>query len=53
MSNVVTLHAEKRWKAVIEYRTDYGSTSVEYHFEEISDLHDLIERGADWNFLVR
>jgi hypothetical protein len=24
MSNVVTLHADKRWKAIIEYRTNDG-----------------------------
>lgn len=53
MSNVVTLHAEKRWKAVIEYRTDDGSSSVDHYFEEISDLHLIIEHGPDWNDLIR
>lgn len=53
MSNVVTLHAGKRWKAVIEYRTDEGSRSVEHFFEEISDLHLIIEHGPDWNSLIR
>jgi hypothetical protein len=53
MTNVVTLHADKRWKAVIEYRTDEGSQSVEHYFEEISDLHLIIEHGPDWNFLIR
>jgi hypothetical protein len=53
MSNVVTLHTDKRWKAVIEYRTDNGQTSVEHYFEEISDLHLIIEHGPDWNFLIR
>ncbi|MCG8271576.1 hypothetical protein MIC97_08680 [Aquamicrobium sp. NLF2-7] len=53
MSNVVTLHGDKRWKAVIDYRADCGSTSVEYYFEEISELHNLIEHGPDWNFLIR
>jgi hypothetical protein len=53
MSNVVTLHAEKRWKAVIEYRSDEGVTSVEHYFEEISDLHLIIEHGSDWNLLIR
>lgn len=38
MSSVVTLHADKRWKAIIDYSTDEGSTSVEHYFEEISDL---------------
>lgn len=53
MSNVVTLHAEKRWKAVIEYRNDEGITSVEHYFEEIADLHLIIEHGPDWNLLIR
>jgi hypothetical protein len=53
MTNVVTLHADKRWKAVIEYRTDEGSQSVEHYFEEISDIHLIIEHGPDWNFLIR
>jgi len=53
MTNVVTLHSEKRWKAVIEYRTDDGSTSVEHFLEEIADLHLIIEHGPDWNSLIR
>jgi hypothetical protein len=53
MTNIVTLHADKRWKAVIEYRADKGQESVEHYFEEISDLHLIIEHGPDWNFLVR
>jgi hypothetical protein len=53
MTNVVTLHADKRWKAVIEYRTEEGAQSVEHYFEEISDLHLIIEHGPDWNFLIR
>src|SRR5690606_12655149 len=53
MSNVVTLHGEKRWKAVIEYRTAEGAQSVEHYLEEISDLHLIIEHGPDWNFLIR
>lgn len=53
MTNIVTLHGEKRWKAVIEYRTDEGSTSVDHYFEEISDLHLIIEHGPDWNSLIR
>lgn len=53
MNNVVTLHGGKRWKAVIEYRTDEGTASVEHFFEEISDLHLVIEHGPDWNLLLR
>lgn len=53
MNNVVTLHGDKRWKAVIEYSTDEGAESIEHYFEEISDLHLIIEHGPDWNFLIR
>lgn len=53
MGNIVTLHDNKRWKAVVEYRTDDGVKSVVHYFEEISDLHLIIEHGPDWNFLMR
>ncbi len=53
MSNVINLHGEKRWKAIIEYRTDDGPEAVEHYFEEISDQHLIIEHGPDWNFLIR
>ena len=53
MNKVVTLHGNRRWKAVIEYRTDDGSTSVEHYFEEMSDLHLIVEHGPDWNLLIR
>lgn len=53
MGNIVTLHGDKRWKAVIEYRTEEGPQSVEHFFEEIADLHLIIEHGPDWNLLIR
>ncbi len=53
MSNVITLHGDKRWKAVVEYSTDQGPERIEHYFEEISDLHFIIEHGPDWNFLIR
>jgi hypothetical protein len=53
MTNVVTLHGDKRWRAVIEYRTDEGMETVEHYFEEISDLHLIVEHGPDWNRLIR
>jgi len=27
--------------------------SVEHYFEEISDLHLIVEHGLDWNLLIR
>lgn len=53
MTNVVTLHGNKRWRAVIEYRTDERMETVEHYFEEISDLHLIVEHGPDWNRLIR
>ncbi len=53
MTNVVSLHGDKRWKAVIEYRSDDGLKSVEHYFEEVSQLHLIIEHGPDWNMLIR
>lgn len=53
MGSVVVLHGEKRWKAIVEYRTDSGFAIVEHYFEEMSDLHLIIEHGPDWNSLIR
>lgn len=50
-NNVVSLHGEKRWRALIEYQGADGL--VEHFFEEISDLHHIIEHGPDWNRLIR
>lgn len=53
MTNVVNLHGEKRWKAIIEYETSDGPTSAEHFFEEISELHQIVEHGPDWNTILR
>lgn len=42
-----------RWKAIAEYRSAAGVVDVEHHFEEICDLHDLVERGPDWDTLIK
>jgi hypothetical protein len=38
-----------RWLATVTYRSDSSPIEVEHQFEEIADLHDLVERGPDWN----
>jgi hypothetical protein len=53
VNNVVTLHTDKRWKAVIEYEHQNGPIKIEHYFEEIADLHLIIEHGPDWNTLTR
>ena len=52
MSNVVSLHAGKRWRAIIVFRTDDGQEQIEHFFEEIADLHQIIEHGPDWNRMI-
>ncbi len=45
---------EPRWKAVILYRMAGGNfVDVDHLFEEIEDLHTLIERGPHWDTLIR
>lgn len=41
-----------RWKAVATYRTENGPIEVEHEFEELFELHDLIERGPDWDTII-
>ena len=42
-----------RWIATVIYRGDLGPIDVEHHVEELSELHDLVERGPDWNCIER
>jgi hypothetical protein len=41
-----------RWIAVVTYRSESGPIEVDHHFEELEELHTLIERGPDWNTIV-
>ena len=38
-----------RWIAVVSYRSQNGLIEVDHHFEEISELDEIVERGPDWN----
>jgi hypothetical protein len=38
-----------RWLIEIGYRTESGSITVDHYVEELEDLHDVVERGPDWN----
>ncbi len=42
-----------RWAATVWYRTDAGLIDVEHEFEELSDLHNLIERGPNFYAIDR
>lgn len=41
-----------RWVATVTYNASGGPIEVDYHFEEIRDLHNIIERGPDWNAIA-
>jgi hypothetical protein len=43
----------KRWKAIIEYRTDAGPVDVEHEIQELDELQELVERGPDWRTMNR
>lgn len=38
-----------RWMAEIIYRAEIDRAPAIVAFEELSVLHDIIERGPDWN----
>jgi hypothetical protein len=42
-----------RWTAVIHYRSDKGLVDVTHYFEEIEDLHDLVEAGPNFYAIER
>jgi hypothetical protein len=41
-----------RWHAVAVYQTDAGVVDVEHDFDELVELHNLIERGPDCRSLL-
>ena len=47
------LAGRPRWRATLWYRTEQGPIDVVHEFPEISDLHDIIERGPSWFALIR
>lgn len=46
-------HKANRWRAVIHYRSQHGTCDVEHQFEELCELHDLVERGPHWDCIER
>lgn len=39
----------RRWLATVTFAADGGPLEVEHHFEELAELHDIVENGPDWN----
>ena len=42
-----------RWRADIEYRSENGGNVVSHYFQEIEELHDVIEGGPHFDTLVK
>lgn len=42
-----------RWHATVYYRSEEGSLDVEHDIEELEELQSLIERGPNWNTIVK
>ena len=41
----------RRWIATATYKTNTGLVSFTHNFDELEELHDLIEAGPDWTTL--
>lgn len=41
--------SRSRWFVTVTYRTEAGPLEVEHDVDELYELHDLVERGPDWN----
>lgn len=41
-----------RWHAIVTYRTEAGPFTLDHDFEELEDLHDIIERGPNWHCII-
>jgi hypothetical protein len=42
-----------RWRATVYYRTAHGIVDVVHEVSEISDVHDLVERGPHWDTVAK
>lgn len=41
-----------RWIAVVTYRSESGPIDVIHEFEELYEIHALIEAGPDWSCIA-
>lgn len=41
---------KQRWKVHVTYKVNTWDET--FYVEELSELHDIIERGRDWNAIV-
>ena len=41
-----------RWHAVVTYRSKVGLTQTVHEFEELAELHDIVEHGPNWDCIT-
>lgn len=41
------------WRATIEYLAESGPVDVEYFFDDIVELPDIIERGPHYHSIIK
>lgn len=41
--------SNSRWIVEIDYASSNGTVTVDHHIEELEEIHNLVERGPDWN----
>lgn len=41
-----------RWTAEVVYRTTNGPVGFTHDFEELEDLHQLVEAGPHWDTII-
>lgn len=42
-----------RWHATISYKAETNYCPEEHDLEELEDLHDIVEKGPDWNLITK
>ena len=45
--------SDHRWCAKIFYRTSNGLIDVQHLFDELEQLHDIVEAGPSWQTIAR
>lgn len=52
MSNIAR-RVRKRWAVRVQYLPAANLPDAVFQVEEISDLHEIIEDGPDWNLISK
>jgi hypothetical protein len=42
----------KRWRAIIIYRSELGGIEVEHFIEELEEIGGLVEAGPHWDTII-